>query len=229
MNLKVPFDKSDVHYDASKGEVSLKREKFDELMRFVRDLLQETQETENERDTARARQKRSVAAADQYAELLQDANRNVEHWLKSNSIQELSRRTDIPYATCHRIVSERLSSAEVTVGNLGKILKAIGSSPGDRRPVIGLFVGNPAAPWKATLDRMKSSGMEIVMAKSGLDAAEKAEEHSPAQVIVDLSAPNLNLTGDMFTRLCGNSRITVLTGADQKKARELLGDMAADL
>jgi hypothetical protein len=228
MNLKVPFDKSDVHYDASKGEVSLKREKFDELMRFVRDLLEETQETENERDTARARQKRSAAAADQYAELLQDASRNVEQWLKSNSIQELSRRTEIPYATCHRIVNERLNSAEVTVGNLGKILKAIGSSPTERKPV-GLFVGNPAASWKATLERMKSLGIEIMTANSGLDAAEKAEEHSPAQVIVDLSAPNLNLTGDVLTRLCGNSRVTVLTGTDQKKARELLGDLMADL
>jgi hypothetical protein len=229
MNLKIPFDKSDVHYDASKGEVSLKREKFDELMRFVRDLLEETRETENERDTARARQKRSAALADQYAELLQDASRSVERWLKSNSIQELSRRTEIPYATCHRIVSERLNSAEVTVGNLGKILKAMGSSPAERRPVIGLFVGNPAASWKATLERMKSSGMEIMMANTGLDAAEKAEEYSPDQVIVDLSAPNLNLTGDMFTRLCGNSRLTVLTGADQKKARELLGELTADL
>ena len=228
MNLKVPFDKSDVHYDTSKGEVSLKREKFDELMRFVRDLLEETQEMENERDTARARQKRSAAAADQYAELLQDASRNVEQWVKSNSIQELSRRTEIPYATCHRIVNERLSSAQVTVGNLSKILKAIGCSSAEHRPVIRLFVGNPAAAWKATLERMKSLGIEIMTANNGLDAAEKAEEHSPAQVIVDLSAPNLNLTGDVFTRLCGNSRLTVLTGTDQKKARELVGDLMAD-
>lgn len=228
MNLKVPFDKSDVHYDTSKGEVSLKREKFDELMRFVRDLLEETQEMENERDTARARQKRSAAAADQYAELLQDASRNVERWLKSNSIQELSRRTEIPYATCHRIVNERLNSAEVTVGNLGKILKAIGSSLTERKPV-GLFVGNPAASWKATLEHMRSLGIEIMTANSGLDAAEKAEEHSPAQVIVDLSAPNLKLTGDVFARLRGNGRLTVLTGTDQKKARKLLGDLMADL
>lgn len=146
MNLKVPFDKTDVQYDAGKGEVSLKREKFDELMLFVRGLVEEMQEMENERDTARARQKRSTAAADRYTELLEEANRNVGHWLKSGSIQELSRLTGIPYATCHRIVSGRLKSAEVTVSNLGKILKAVGPAPAERRPPVGLFVGKPAAP-----------------------------------------------------------------------------------
>lgn len=226
MNLKVPFDKADVQYDAGKGEVSLKREKFDELMRFVRSLVEEAQEMENERDTARARQKRSAAAADRYTELLEEASRNVQHWLQSHSIQDLSRLTGIPYATCHRIVSERLKSAEVTVGNLGKILKVVGSAPAERRPAIGLFVGKPAASWKPTLDRMKSTGMQLLMVPSGLAAAQTAEEHSPAQVIVDLSAPQL--TGEVFARLCGSSRVTVLTGADQKKARELLGELNVD-
>lgn len=76
------------------------------------------------------------------------------------------------------------------------------------------------------LERMKSSGMQILTVPSGLAAAQKAEEHSPAQVIVDLSTPHL--TGEIFTRLCGSSRLTVLTGADQKKARELLGELNVD-
>src|SRR5271170_2802970 len=102
MNLKLPLEKKDVHYDAVKGEVSLKRDKFDDLMHFVRDLLEEAQELENERDTARSRQKRAVATADLYAELLDDANKGVERWLENNTIQQLSRETGIPYATCHR-------------------------------------------------------------------------------------------------------------------------------
>ena len=127
-SIKLPFEKKDVHYDVGKGEVSLKREKFDELIRFVRDLLEEAQEAENGRDTARSRQRRAEAAADlltTYAHLMVEADNSVRQWLTQNTIQELSRRSGIPYATCHRIVRERLQSGEVNLSMLGRILKAV--------------------------------------------------------------------------------------------------------
>jgi hypothetical protein len=60
-----------------------------------------------------------------YAQIQAEANRNVEAWLSGNSIQELSRRTKIPYASCHRIIRERLRSGEVEVGALGKTLQVV--------------------------------------------------------------------------------------------------------
>lgn len=127
-SMNLPFDKKDVHYDASKGEVSLKREKFDELIRFVRDLLDQVQEAEDSRDTALSRQRRAEVAADlltTYSHLTAEAGKCVQVWVEQNTIQELSRRSGIPYATCHRIVRERLQSGEVELGLLGKILKVV--------------------------------------------------------------------------------------------------------
>jgi hypothetical protein len=140
MNLKLPFGKKDVHYDSLKGEVSLKREKFDELMQFVRDLLEEAQGLENERDTARSRRRRAEGAAQLYAELVEDANRGVEQWLEGNSIQELSRETGIPYATCHRMVRRQLGRAEITMDALGKILRVV--APAGRKK--GTLAGETA-------------------------------------------------------------------------------------
>src|SRR5258708_8209766 len=97
-----PLKKEDIHYDSATGEVSMKREKFDRLMQYLRDTLEQAQGAENARDTARARQRRAeaggVAAA--YASIVDEANRSVVALLDLNPIQELSRRTGITYATC---------------------------------------------------------------------------------------------------------------------------------
>lgn len=128
MKTKLPLKQSDVTYDPASRRVTLTPQKFDELIKFIQELLEQAQTAENARDTARSRQRRQEAAADvvtAYAQILEEANRNVEAWLSANSIQELSRRTKIPYASCHRIIRERLRSGEVEVGALGKILQAV--------------------------------------------------------------------------------------------------------
>src|SRR5271168_344370 len=192
MNTRqLPFEKSDIHYDPTKGEVSLKREKFDELIHFVRDLLEETQRAENERDTAHSRQRRAVDAASvttAYADLVESANAGIRGWLQDNTIQELSRRTGIPYASCHRIVRERLGSAQITVDALGKILKVVGQDAEARKePAMSLFVGGPKGAWANLIEHYKASGLGVITAVTGRDAAEKAQAHSPSQVFVDVS------------------------------------------
>jgi hypothetical protein len=125
---KLPFEKKDIHYDSVRGEVSLKREQFDALIRFVQELLLEAQENENARDTAISRGRSAEAAANvvtAYADIVEKANKTIRNWVGRNTIQELSRRSGIPYASCHRIVRERLQSAEIDVGTLGKILRAV--------------------------------------------------------------------------------------------------------
>jgi hypothetical protein len=127
---KLPFESKDIHYDSVRGEVSLKREKFDNLIRFVQELLQESQEAENARDTARSRARRAETAAEvvtAYVDVVDKANKTIRNWVGKNTIQELSRRSRIPYATCHRIVRERLQNAEVDVGTLEKMLQAVQS------------------------------------------------------------------------------------------------------
>lgn len=123
---KLPLEKKDIHYDPLRGEVSLKREKFDGMIQFIRDLMEETQRTENARDTAVARRRRADAKArvwSAYADVMEDANQAIRDWVNDNTIQELSRRAQIPYATCHRIIRERLSSGQVDVDTMKKMLK----------------------------------------------------------------------------------------------------------
>lgn len=124
---ELPLKKEDIHYDPASGEVSIKREKFDRLMQFLRDTLEQAQAAENARDTARSRQRRAEAGSvvTAYADIVDEANRSVVAWLHQNPIQELSRRTGIPYATCHRIVNERLPKAQIEVETLGTILRAV--------------------------------------------------------------------------------------------------------
>jgi hypothetical protein len=127
---ELPLKKEDIHYDSTTGEVSMKREKFDRLMQFLRDTMEQAHGAENARDTARARQRRAETGgvASAYASIVDEANRSVVAWLDLNPIQELSRRTGIPYATCHRIVNERLPKAQVDVETLGRILRAVNPS-----------------------------------------------------------------------------------------------------
>lgn len=127
MNLsKLPLSKDDVQYDAAKGEVSLRREKFDQLMRFVQGLMAEAQEAEDARDTARARLRRARVETNivtAYASVVAEAKQKVRQWLDENTIQELVNRTKIPYATCYRIVHERLPQSKVDLATFGEILK----------------------------------------------------------------------------------------------------------
>ena len=125
---QLPLKQNDVTYDSASRRVTLTPQKFDELMAFVQELLEERQMAENARDTARARQRRAETAADvvtAYAEIVEEAAQRVHRWLDENTIQELSRRSRIPYASCHRIVRERLRSGQVEVGTLEKILRVV--------------------------------------------------------------------------------------------------------
>jgi CheY-like chemotaxis protein len=220
--MKMPFEKNDIQYDTVRGEVSLKREKFDDLIRFVRELLEATRDAENARDTARSRQRRAEDLAGAYTRMVEQAIHSVKQWLHNNSIQELSRQSGIPYATCHRIVNGRLQSEEIEVATLGKILKVV-QQEGARKPerTCNLLVGGRhGASWKPLAERMGRTGVDIMTASSGQEAVSKAQEHTPDVVFVDVSMPGL--TADVFSDLCDQSRVMVLTGADTGKVQKLV-------
>jgi predicted transcriptional regulator len=155
-----------------------------------------------------------------YADFMEEANSGIQHWLENNTIQELSRRTGIPYASCYRIVRERLGSAQITVDTLGKILKVVGPSASNS-PAVSLFVCGAKGAWKSLIEQYKAAGrVGVITASTGEDAAQKAQEHNPARVFVDVSTPEL--TAEIFSQLCNGSRVMVLTGSDKGKLHKLV-------
>jgi hypothetical protein len=127
-----PLTKEDIQYDPVKQEVTLKREKFDNLMKLVESLVCEAEASEARRvfASASARQaERETAALQILIDGVQQARVAIQDWLASpgNSIRELSTRANIPYATCHRFVTERLKTSEIGLSHLAKLTKAIES------------------------------------------------------------------------------------------------------
>ncbi len=124
-----PIEKSDIHWGTE--EVTMERDKFEALIGYLQDVSQRLVEAEDELSFQRYDTRKAEKAADVFLGLsasLSETEEGIQRWLADpkNSIQELSRRTEIPYATCHRIVTERLADARIETGQLKKLAKAIG-------------------------------------------------------------------------------------------------------
>lgn len=130
----LPIAKSDVYYNAATQEVTLRREKFDALIVYVQGLVEQVSAADDERDVAEYRERRAKASESLLQEMVADvtqlAAKSVSRWLESHSIRQLSERSGIPYATCHRIVNERLGGSKIDMETLGKLARAIGPSEG---------------------------------------------------------------------------------------------------
>ncbi len=125
-----PLEKSDIQYDPDKQEVTLKREKFDAMIEFMRALAERVEAAEDEKDIESYRARRAEASGDVLTSLLslaEEAGGNVERWLEApeHSIRELSQRAGVPYATCYRIITERLKTDKIGIGELAKFLKVV--------------------------------------------------------------------------------------------------------
>ena len=122
-----PIGKSDIHYNPQTQEVTLRREKFDGLVSFVRELVADLERLHDQRDIARYQARRAQAAASIFECLVHDVEAGslaIANWVSTHSIKQLSERTGIPYATCHRIITERLKASTIEVGDLAKLLHA---------------------------------------------------------------------------------------------------------
>jgi len=222
-----PLDKSDIRYDPSSEEVSVKREKFDALVRFVQALEEKLEAAEDARDVATYRARKAGKTSDVLQALTEDVLKGtaaVREWLgsRNHTIRELSTRTGIPYATCYRIVNERLGTPNVEIGHLNKMLSAVSR---DRRPfVLGVqsrpryrrvLLGLPAG---LAADEIVSSwqmrGSEVSTVHGGLEAAQKIKELQPDLILLDVSMPNLEKNGlKLLKDFAGDANGTfVLTG-----------------
>ena len=74
----------------------------------------------------------------------------------------------------------------------------------------------------AHVSRKGARASRSLEASSGQDAVNKAQQHSPGVVFVDVSTPEL--TPALFSKLYNNSRVTVLTGTNKSKVRKLVED-----
>ncbi len=149
----------------------MKREKFDAFVKYVQALEEKLEAAEDARDVAKYRARKAGKTADVLQALTEDVLRGtaaVREWLgsPSHTIQELSTRTGIPYATCHRIVNERLGTPNVEIGHLKKMVSAVSR---DRRPF---------APGVASHPRYRRVLFGL-----------------PDLILVDVSMPNLEKSG----------------------------------
>jgi hypothetical protein len=121
--LVFPFAKKDLHYDPARKEVSLSVENFDALVKFMQELVDRAETAEDNAGVFRYRLRESQATAGILAAAFEQVKDQLRGWLAaSHTIRELATRTGIPYATCYRIVKERLEKNEsVDSGDLQKI------------------------------------------------------------------------------------------------------------
>jgi CheY-like chemotaxis protein len=236
-----PLTKDDIHYDPDKQEVTLKREKFDALIGFVKEMLANTNAVEDERDIASYRARKAEATSSVFESLMEkvsEASGDVQAWLASpeHTILDLSQRTGIPYATCHRIVRERIGTPELEVGHLAKLAKAIGPDMAKNRirraPVTGdykVVVGAPSSDWREQLlERLNATGMHVTTAEKTAEALKTAEKVSPDVMLLDVSMPWL--AGENVVKWLRNrklrSRIVILYDPQSK---EQVGNMMGNI
>ncbi len=220
-----PLTKKDVLYDPQKQEVTLKREKFDRLVAFVQDLLDRVESAEDARDFATHRARRAEASADILQALttrVQESTAAIRHWLESHSIKELSELTGIPYATCHRIVNERLGTRNVEFHHLADMLKvaASGSSGASAIAVPGpgsVLVGSASRQWWRLISDLKKLGVDVMTATSGAEATVKVQQCDPKLVVLDGSIlPGLKISEVM------NGTVVVVSQQDEEKVGEFV-------
>jgi CheY-like chemotaxis protein len=239
-----PLEKSDIRYDPASQEVSMKRGKFDAFVGYTRGLVEQLEAAEDARDVAQYRARKAEKTADvlqMLTDVVFDGTRAVREWLKSpdNSIRELSERTGIPYATCHRIVNERFGTPNLEVGFLGKMLSAISRGRGApsgakelrprfQRVLIGVPEGevrdDMTCPWAA-------KGSKVATASAGTEIAKMAEEMHADLILVDVTMPELGKNNLEQLRQIAQSDKTmvVLTGEIAKANSALLPDVPKKL
>lgn len=202
-----PLEKGDIQYNPTSEEVSIKREKFDVFVKYVQELQEKLEAAEDARDVAQYRARKAGKTADVLEALTEDILQGtdaVREWLASgHTLQELSARTGIPYATCHRIVNERLGTPNVEIGYLQKMIAAVSrrgrafvaraeAHPRFKRVLIGLPKGfeeqDLVSSWQTT-------GSEVSTVHAGLEMAKKVNELHPNLILLDVSMPNLEKNG----------------------------------
>src|SRR5579864_1212382 len=196
MNKNLPIEKKDIQYNPHTQEVTLKREKFDELMGFVRDAMKELDEAEEAREIAEYRVRRSTSKENVYETIMDDlglASNAITKWVDSHSIQELSKRSGIPYATCQRIVDSRLKKERLSVRNfkslLGAIKEKIQQEPGKVNQLTCFVVGS--GEHGGVVRSFGGLKANCVQVGSGAGLGSAAAGKHPDIVIVDISMPDL--------------------------------------
>lgn len=207
MTKTFPLEKKDIHYDPSSEEVSIKREKFDAFVRHVQTLEEKLEAAEDARDVAQYRARKAGKTADVLQALTEDvfkATAAVREWLHSHhTIQELSDRTEIPYATCHRIINERLGTPNMEVGYLQRMTSAVSRHrtlsppavqlhPRYRRVLLGLPKGLAE---KELVSSWQRKGSEVSTIHGGFEIAQRIREVRPDLIVLDVSMPNLEKNG----------------------------------
>jgi CheY-like chemotaxis protein len=238
MREEFPIQKSDVHYDPASGEVTLKREKFDAFVKYTQGLLEKIEGTEDVRDLQKYRTRRAERTADVLQALTEDVLKGtaaVREWLGSptHTISELSVRTGIPYATCHRIVNERLGTPNVEIGHFKKLIAAVSK---DRVHVATIGV-EPSLPYRRVLlgtsegfgeehlvSFLRTEGSEVATVHAGGEVVRKIRELQPDLVLVDVSMPKLGeYVFETLRKFAMNTKSTIiLTGETSKSASALL-------
>lgn len=195
-----PIEKSDIHWGAE--EVTMKRDKFEALIRYVQDVSQKLVQAEDELSFQRYDTRKAEKAADVFLGLsasLGETKEAVQKWLANpkHSIQELSRRTGIPYATCHRIITDRLADGRIETGQLKKLARAIGETPAaeaikqsgvERRtreifaPILGARLAQTFLPENSRVFGVNARG----------NVLRKMKEVQPNVVLVDVASSKLS-------------------------------------
>lgn len=195
MDKTLPIQKTDIQYNSEAQEVTLKREKFDALMRYVRDAMKELDEAEEDREIAEYQRRRASASESIFKIIVDDlefAYKAISGWVEEHSIQELSTRSGVPYATCHRIVETRLKEGNVSMKQLQSLFAAI--EPKERipervhKPIVVGTIANPARGTGVIAAKGGRAVVEFVKLESGAKPVPTLDKH-PDVVIVDTSLP----------------------------------------
>jgi hypothetical protein len=209
MNTTLPITKKDIQYSSENNEVTLKREKFDELMGFLRDALVELETARDEQHLAQFEARRFAAAESISSVILDDleAGTNaISKWASEHSIQELSQKTGIPYATCHRIVMTGLPKKNVRLKDYAKLVKAVSTQGevamkalkvkysifrGDVSQAISpcevVVVGKNKLSAKA-FGKFNKLGVKMCSVTSGKEAVKAVKQVNAGMVILDGSS-----------------------------------------
>lgn len=225
-NKEFPIDKSDVQYNPTTGEVSLKREKFDELIKFTQDLMEHAENAEDQRAAAQYRARRADASRTVLEAILQElaeGSRAIKEWVDEHSIKKLSEKTKIPYATCHRIVTERLDASKVTIKDLVILLSKVTDRPSRRMqmsPALGVVFAGPEGHWQGAISNLRCSPLNVSEATSGKQAMDLAEKTRPDVIFVDPSTPGLS--GEEVLNLGqGKAPVVMVKGGSEESLEEI--------
>jgi CheY-like chemotaxis protein len=232
LSQDIPISKQDVQYNPDTQEVTLKREKFDALISFMRDLVERQQRADDLKDIAEYRVRKAESSDTVFSTIMKDLHLGweiVDKWLKSHSIKDLSERTGIPYATCYRIVTERRPTRKVSVDAFAKLVKAASGSISavavkdraieERAGLIRtVLLRGSHHTWQPFIDSLQTNPIDVVTVSSANKVVETAKKSRPDLVIFDARVPNLK--GSEIVRVARemdeSTAILVVTGKHGK-------------